>query len=193
MRRTSRALAFAACASLCAASASAENLYRSDEFASLASDRSAARPGDILTILIYENSVASNSAQNGSSKKTKIEGDISAGSSFTHGGQLGFGGGFTGNGQTGRAGRMVAQISATVDRTLPNGDLLVTGGQSLKINGERTFIRLRGRVRKADIFDNTVLSTRIANAAIDYDGTGFVSRSAKPGLVTRLFNWLGLL
>jgi flagellar L-ring protein precursor FlgH len=38
-----------------------------------------------------------------------------------------------------------------------------------------------------------VLSSRLADAAIDYDGSGFVTRSAKPGIVARIFNLLGLL
>lgn len=188
-----RALVLVALLAFPIASASAENLFPHDDFAALASDRHAARPGDVLTILIYENSVAANSAQNGSGKQTRIEGDISAGSALSESAALGFGGRFNGSGQTGRAGKMVAQISVAVESVLANGDLVVAGGQALKINGERTHIRLRGRVRRADIWNNSVLSTRIADAAIDYDGSGFVSRSAKPGIVTRLFNWLGLL
>jgi flagellar L-ring protein precursor FlgH len=48
-------------------------------------------------------------------------------------------------------------------------------------------------VRSADIrADNTILSNRIADAQIDYDGRGFVSRSAKPGLINRIFSFLGL-
>jgi flagellar L-ring protein precursor FlgH len=176
-----------------ASPALADDLYSHDNWASLASDRNADRAGDILTVLIFENAVATNSAQNGSAKQTRLEGDISAGSAFNESGALGFGGRFSGTGQTGRAGKMVAQLSVTVERVLPNGDLVVAGGQELKINGERTHIKLRGRVRRADIANNAVLSTRIADAAIDYDGTGFVSRSAKPGIINRIFNWLGIL
>ncbi|MEO7680134.1 MAG: flagellar basal body L-ring protein FlgH, partial [Sphingomonas sp.] len=52
---------------------------------------------------------------------------------------------------------------------------------------------VRGRVRAADIgADNRVLSSRIADAQIDYDGKGFVSRSAKPGILNRVFRFLGL-
>jgi flagellar L-ring protein precursor FlgH len=63
----------------------------------------------------------------------------------------------------------------------------------MNVNGEETTIRVRGRVRPADISrGNQVLSTRIADAQIDYDGRGFVSRNARPGLVHRLFSLLGL-
>ena len=172
----------------------AADLYRHDAWPALTSDRVARHVGDTLTILIYENAVASNSAQNGSKKNSRVAGQISAGSSLDESGQIEFGGNFDGASQTGRAGKMVAQISVTVDELLLNGDLHVSGEQSLKINGERTNIKLRGRVRPADISaNNAILSTRLADAAIDYDGTGFVSRGVKPGIVTRIFAFLGLL
>jgi flagellar L-ring protein precursor FlgH len=89
---------------------------------------------------------------------------------------------------------MVAQISVRVDQVYPNGDLGISGAQALNISGERTNIRIRGRVRPTDISgNNTVPSARIAEAVIDYDGTGFVSRSARPGLVQRIFRFLGLM
>jgi len=79
-----------------------------------------------------------------------------------------------------------------VDGILPNGDLHVSGAQELNINGDKTNIRIKGRVRLADIANNAVLSNRLADATIDYDGSGFVSSSARPGLLTRIINWLGL-
>ena len=113
---------------------------------------------------------------------------------FNEGVSLGLTGSFGGNGQTSRSGRMVAQISVRVDSIYPNGDLAISGTQALNISGERTNIRIRGRVRPADIAgDNSVLSARIADAQIDYEGSGFVSRSARPGLFQRIFSFLGLM
>ncbi len=88
---------------------------------------------------------------------------------------------------------MAAQLSVTVREVLANGDYLIEGEQRLDVNGERTLIRVRGRIRTADIRgDNSVLSGRIADAQINYDGKGYVSRSARPGLVNRIFSLLGL-
>jgi flagellar L-ring protein precursor FlgH len=85
-------------------------------------------------------------------------------------------------------------MTLTVQAVLPNGDLVVGGDQWLDINGERTRVGVRGRVRTADIAaDNSVISNRIADAQIDYGGRGFVSRSAKPGIITRIFRFLGLV
>lgn len=177
-----------------AAPANASDLFVPGNWPSLAADRRAAQQGDILTIVVYENASASNAANSSSKKSSKLDGRISAGSSFNEGAGLSIGGGSDNQGATGRSGRMVAQISAIVENVLPNGDLQVAGSQLLNINGERTVIRVKGRVRSADISaSNAVLSSRLADAAIDYDGSGFVSRSARPGIVSRIFNWLGLL
>ena len=51
----------------------------------------------------------------------------------------------------------------------------------------------RGRIRPQDISpENAISSFRIADAQINYDGKGFVSRSAKPGLINRILSFLGL-
>jgi flagellar L-ring protein precursor FlgH len=186
-------LALVALLAAASASARADDLYRHDNWAAMTADRHADKVGDVLNVLVFENATASNTAQNGSSKGTHVSGQVGAGSHFNETAGLGLDGRFDGTGQTARAGRMVAQISVTVEAVLPNGDLLIAGQQRLNINKERTFIKLRGRVRRDDIRDNSVASSRIADAEIDYDGSGFVSRSTKPGLITRIFNFLGLV
>jgi flagellar L-ring protein precursor FlgH len=179
---------------LIASSGKADNLYRPGNWPSLASDRKATMPGDVLTILVFENSTASNSATSGSKKAARLSGRAVAGSSLDTSASAELSGGSESQGSNGRSGKMVAQISVTVETVMPNGDLQVSGNEHLNLGGERTVIKLRGRVRSADITAaNTILSSRIADAQIDYDGKGFVSRSGKPGFVTRIFNWLGLL
>ena len=174
--------------------AHAADLYSRGNWAALAADRRAAEPGDILTILIYQNASAANNVTTGSSKNNALSGQITGGSSFNKSGSLSFSGSTDNKGSTGRSGQMVGQISATVEEVLPNGDLRIAGTQNLNINRERTVIRLKGRVRPADISaDNIILSNRIADAAIDYNGSGFISRSGRPGLAARIFNFLGLM
>lgn len=176
-----------------AAPAMAADLYQRGVWSALASDRPAERVGDIITVVIDQTSLASNSAQKGSAKSTNLSGQVSA-SKYNRSAQLGLSGDFSGSGQTGRSDKILAQISVVVDGVLPNGDLHVAGEQSLNVNGERIKIRIRGRLRRADISSgNTIQSTSLADAQIDYDGAGFVSRSAKPGIVSKVFNWLGLL
>jgi len=178
---------------LSAGTGAAADLFARGNWPALASDRPAERVGDSLTVVIDQTSVASNSAQNGSTKSTNVSGQVST-SKSRGSAQLALSGDFAGSGQSGRSDKVLAQISVVVDGVLPNGDLHVSGDQALNINGEHVKIRIKGRVRRADITTyNTVQSTSLADAVIDYDGTGFTSRSAKPGLVARLFNWLGVL
>jgi flagellar L-ring protein precursor FlgH len=185
-------LAAGAAAMLAGAAAQAEDLYKGSKWASLSGDRKASQAGDILTVVIFQSAEATNSAQNSSRKKTDLGGSIAIGS-VNEGGSLEFGGGYTGRGEVKRSEKLVSQISLTVREVLPNGDLLVEGEQWMRINGETTRIGVRGRVRPSDISsENAVLSSRIADARISYDGRGFVTRSAKPGVINRIFSFLGL-
>jgi flagellar L-ring protein precursor FlgH len=172
----------------------AADLYPGGAWPALASDRPATRVGDILTVIIYENSLATNSVQSTTHKNTHIGGQVKTDDAVSDSADLALSGTFDGGGQNGRSGRIVAQISVTVDQVLANGDLHVSGEQVLNIAGDRTDIRLRGRVRPQDIAnDNTILSTRLADVTIDYDGHGYVTRSGKPGIVNRIFSFLGLI
>ncbi len=175
-------------------SASADNLYRPGNWAALAADRHAAAVGDSLVVLVYENASAINSAGTSSKRLNGLSGGINAGSQLNTSGSLNLSGSYDGRGQTSRSGQMTAQLSVVVDRLLENGDLHIAGMQTIIISGERSHIKLEGRVRTADIgADNSILSSRLADAVIEYDGKGYSSRSAKPGIVTRIFNLLGLV
>lgn len=170
----------------------ADNLYRGSNWSSMSSDRRATEVGDVLTVVIFQAAQSSTAAQNSSRKATDLGGSISAGH-LSESGELSFGGGYTGRGEYTRSEKLIAQITLNVLHVLPNGDLVIGGEQWLRVNGERTRIGVRGRIRSADIGpQNSVASNRIADAQIDYDGRGFVSRSAKPGLINRIFSFLGL-
>lgn len=176
------------------APAVAADLYGPNSWSAMASDRRAQQIGDSLTVVVYENSLAQNSSQAGSQKNTQLSGHASSGNAPQAPAQLGVNGQFDSQAQTGRSGKLVAQITVIVDGVLPNGDLHVAGQQVINVAGDHTKISVKGRVRPEDISTgNTVLSTRLAEAMIDYDGTGFVSRGAKPGPINRLFDLLGLL
>lgn len=169
-----------------------DDLYRPNAFAAMSTDLKAAHVGDLLTVVVYQSAEATNAAKTDSARSTALGGSI-AGGSLSERGDLSYGGSYRGGGQVQRSQRFVTQLTVAVERVLPNGDLVVAGRQRLRINGETGDIGVRGRVRQADITgDNRVLSTQIADAEIDYDGRGFVSRSARPGIVNRIFRFLGL-
>ena len=189
-----RAVHFA-CLALAATSAagSAEDLYkRGSAWAAMSADQRATAVGDALTVVVYEDAQATNSTKSDTKRATDIGGSVGAGS-WNGSAGLHTTGGFAGGGSVQRSDHVVAQITVVVTGVLPGGDLLVAGRQRMRVNGEQTEIGIEGRVRLADISgDNRVVSSRLADARVLYEGQGFVARSAKPGLVTRVFRLLGL-
>ena len=175
-----------------AAPGQAEQLFSGGAWPAVAADDKARGIGDTVTVLIYETASASSKLQNNSSKKTDFGGSFAAGG-IDESAKLQFGGTYGGKGEVVRTEQFVARMTARVIGLTANGDFLIEGTQTMRINGENTAIGVRGRIRPRDIStDNAVLSSRIADAQIDYDGKGFVSRSAKPGIVNRILSFLGI-
>ncbi|MGT0244796.1 flagellar basal body L-ring protein FlgH [Burkholderia sp. GbtcB21] len=188
------AAATIACSTLVTApSARADALYQPDNFRPLIADRRASAIGDIVTVLVYEQSSASQTADTSTRAGFSLNGSVSTLYAGNNRAQVGAGDDYGGRGQIQRTGRLLAQLSATVVDVLPGGDLVVAGEQRIDVNGEKTGIRLNGRVRAIDIGPgNTVLSTRLADARIDYTGDGFITDRTRPGLIPRFLAWLGL-
>lgn len=163
---------------------------------SLYADHKAHRVGDIITVLVVEEAVASSKASTSTDKNTGVEVDVRGGmkeKSFLPlvGVRGGAGNDFSGKGQTERQGVLKARISATVVNVRENGDLEIEGSREVVVNGERELTTLRGVVRPSDIStQNTVYSYNVAEAQIAYKGTGAVHSGQKPGYIARLLNWL---
>ncbi|HEY9219056.1 MAG TPA: flagellar basal body L-ring protein FlgH [Phenylobacterium sp.] len=170
----------------------AADLARQDGWAEMVSDRAAARVGDSLTVLIYESASASNSAVTGAKKNSLLGGRLRV-SDEDESAELSLNSRYDGAGESGRSDKMVAQMSVVVVEVLPNGDLRIAGEQNRAVNGQQTRIRVQGRARPSDISSaNTILSSRLADAVIEYDGQGFVTRAARPGLLSRMIHGLGI-
>ena len=173
----------------------AASLYQGDNsYRPLTSDQRARRVGDMLTVLVVENSSASANASTGAEKS----GGLTFGWKSTQrieSANLQLGDTFGGKGQIQRSGRLLAQLSVTVrDIDAVSGLLSVTGEQQILVNDEKQAITLSGKVRPIDILDNnTVLSNRLADAHISYIGDGILSEKQHPGILTRLLGWLGIL
>lgn len=171
----------------------ADNLYLPGQSHSLAADHRASQIGDPVTVVIVQSAEASTTVRTGTRRSTTLGGHFGAGS-INETADASLDSNFDGQGQASRSERFLTQMTAQVTRIMPNGDLEITGAQRLRINGETTMVEVRGIVRGVDIdSENRVPSNRIADAQINYQGKGFVSRSAKPGLLQRLFSLFGLL
>jgi flagellar L-ring protein precursor FlgH len=96
-----------------------------------------------------------------------------------------------GDGETTRSGTLSARITATVVAVDTNGNLVVKGEKVVAVNGESQYIVLSGVVRPVDIRpDNSVLSSRLADARIDYYGQGTVGSKQRVPLVHTLFDYI---
>jgi flagellar L-ring protein FlgH len=159
---------------------------------SLVSNAKACRVGDIVTILIVEESSANATAKTDANNKSEVKGGPGLGflDVLTDWG-LNTENKFTGDGRTQRTGNLQAEITVRIVEVLHNGDYLLSGTRMVDINGERQLIEISGSCRARDIQpDNTIYSTYIADARIAYNGTGPVNASSEPGVITKLVNWL---
>jgi flagellar L-ring protein precursor FlgH len=99
--------------------------------------------------------------------------------------------GFTGTGNTTRKGTLAGNISVRVTRQMPNGDLFLEGTKVVLINSEEYHLYVSGLVRRSDIAqDNSVQSSRIADAQIEFTGRGDLADQTRKGWVSRIVDWL---
>ncbi|MGE8499346.1 MAG: flagellar basal body L-ring protein FlgH [Pseudomonas sp.] len=94
----------------------------------------------------------------------------------------------TGSGQAGQSNSLSGSITVTVAEMLPNGILAVRGEKWMTLNTGDELVRISGLVRADDVAtDNTVPSTRVADARITYSGTGAFADASQPGWLSRFF------
>ena len=170
--------------------ATATSLYSDEDYSSLVSDRIARKVGDSITVLIYESTTASASANADTSKETGVAVGV-VDTTAPENRSLGIESTFNGGGDLNRSGNLLARITATIVEITDNGELVVAGEQYIELNEDKQTITLSGRLRKEDIGpNNTVISTRLSDAKIKYLAEGTLADRQKPGWITRFFNWI---
>jgi flagellar L-ring protein precursor FlgH len=194
-----RALAAAlACAALSQAGAvlAAESLYREDRFQSLTSDRKGHRVGDLVTVQIVETSTASSSADTALNRSSNVGLGVNLQRTVVGrhlDASVATNSDTDGRGRTARSGQLLAQVTVSIVEILPNGDLKLSGEQTISINDEKQQIRLEGRIRPNDLMENNVvLSSKLADTKISYEGEGVVGEKQRPGWWQRVLTVLGL-
>ena len=174
--------------------AQAQKLYDEQTYRGLAEDRKAVHVGDIITVQVFEQSSATTSTDTSTQRTNALGVGLSVtASGLQRGGSISQSGSFDGGGTTQRANKLLVTLSVTVRQVLPNGDLVVHGEQSLTVNKEQHKVALDGRVRPQDVAsDNTVLSTRLADAHIEYLGDGDLSDRQTRAWWRQVLDMLGL-
>lgn len=162
----------------------------------LYSDGRAHRVGDILTIVLREQTQSSKSAKTEVDKSSELAipaPTILGKSAEVFGKPLSFSqpessSTFDGEGKSDMSNSLNGNITVTVHDVLPNGTLVVRGEKWLTLNQGDEFIRISGLVRPLDIStDNSVQSTKLADARITYSGTGTVADSNSAGWLSKFF------
>lgn len=174
------------------------SLYQDSYGLSLFGDRKAHFVGDIITVTLSENTVSKKSA-NVTVKKDNSQ-VFNSGAGTLLGtdptlGKLNLGTNvaqnrkFGGNSGADQSNSLQGNITVTVAEIMPNGNLVVRGEKWMTLNSGDEFIRISGIVRPDDVApDNTVVSTRLANAKISYSGTGSMADSQSMGWLAKFFN-----
>ena len=156
------------------------------------SDRRAKKVGDILSVTLSETFSSSKGATNSSAKADSIGAEVGPTGIMRNfaglGGSASKTNSFSGSMATSQSNSLSGTISATVVRVFPNGNLEIKGQKKLRITEGTEYIRLSGIIRPQDIStSNTVSSTKIAEAQIEYVGAGILDSASKPGWGSALF------
>ncbi len=98
---------------------------------------------------------------------------------------------FHGDGSSGRSERLTATVPAVVRKVLPNGNLFVEGHRVILVNSEEHHFYISGVVRPIDIDqDNSIKSSMIADAEIEFTGQGDLTDNQHQGILSRFFGWI---
>ena len=169
------------------------SLYNAAYGMSLYGDKKAMHTGDIITVLLEEQTQGRKSSQANSSKSSEagLNAPILAGGGAIDALSASISGdrNFSGRGTADQSNSLSGSISVTVSEVLPNGVLRVRGEKWITLNTGAEFIRIQGMLRPEDInLDNTVSSQKLADARISYSGEGALANASQPGWLTRFFH-----
>ena len=183
-------------------------------------DEKASRVGDLVTVVIIEQTRAEGDARTETAGDRQIDVSLSSqvgfqklitspvrgllrilgfdnpGTTVAEGTPVNFVNGamrndFTGEGTTSRSGRFTGVITCRVIGVLSNGILHIRGRRSVVVNHEAQYISLEGLVRREDLtIENQVLSNSVAEMRLAYDGLGVLDDKQRPGWMTRLIDWV---
>ena len=195
MKHWIQSVAFAAVGLSLASVAQADGIYPIDKKRSMFADRRANAIGDVVTVIISENTTAVQSADVG--LKRTGESSASGGSGLwgllklVPRASLGGSTAQTGSGSTARNSKLTTIITCRISEITPTGQLVLKGDRTMKINDDIQTLRFSGIARVEDVAqDNTLSSSMVANAQIEVFGKGPVEKHTRPGLLNRIFELL---
>lgn len=186
-----------------AGSQSVGSIYASGAGISLWEDKRARRIGDIITVYLDEKTMSSKSNKTEIDKEDKLNMNVNAlmgtqpnfrlpgvtDNPLTLNTSTSNKREFSGDAGSDQSNRLVGQISVTVADVLSNGVLVVRGEKWMTFSQGDEFIRIEGLLRPSDITpQNTVISSRLADARLTYSATGALADAQQQGWMSRVFN-----
>ena len=160
--------------------------------ASLYRDPRAMKPGDVLTILISINDKASLGNNTDRSLDSTVDNKfgitmqgVNGNAALTSGSKSSA----NGQGTIDRSEKIQASVAAVVTEVLPNGNLVVSGSQEIRVNFEIRQVYVAGLVRPRDISkDNTISYDKVAEARISYGGRGRLTEVQQPAVGQQIYD-----
>ena len=179
----------------------ADSLWHEGVSKPIYADKRASQVGDIVTILVQENSTATKDNSTKTSKQSSVDSAIAtflyspaASGLLTKAGTLPalkFSGksDFNGGGSINNSQKIVASVAVRVIDVLPNSNLLIEGTRESSFSGEQQTIILRGAIRPDDIMaNNTIYSYNVADATIKIVSKGTITDSQRKGWFHRIWD-----
>jgi flagellar L-ring protein precursor FlgH len=173
------------------------SLWRDGRDASmLFTDARALRVHDLVVVKVEEIADAKRSSDTDLSRETGTKADLTAflnavASTPNAGLDANSATSFKGLGSTARTERLTATVPALVRKVLPNGNLFIEGHRVVLVNSEEQHFYISGVVRPIDIDgENSVKSSMVADAEIEFTGRGVLSDNQRQGFIQRYFGWI---
>jgi flagellar L-ring protein precursor FlgH len=161
----------------------------------LASDVRSRNVNDLVSIQVVENISAVSGGQLSSSRTSSLSANITqlAGIKSAHGALANLlgassGNSLTGAGSTTRTATITTLLAARVTHVLPNGYLVLEATKEIQVNSEKQVVTVRGVARPADLANNTVLSSNLAQLEVQVNGKGVVGDAVRRPFI--VYRWL---
>jgi len=183
------------------ASLSGSSLW-DDRTGAIFADHRARKVNDVVTIVVDESAKASKAAGTALSRDSsadlgisaffgleksvaKRNGNIDPAALVKADGSTAF----DGTGKTTREETLTTTVTAMVKEILSSGNMLIEARRDVGVNGEKQVMVLHGVIRPEDVdATNAVLSSRVAQARIEYYGEGVISEKQNPGWMMRIID-----
>jgi flagellar L-ring protein precursor FlgH len=157
-------------------------------------DRRARFIGDTLIINIQEKVQASKKSENKTTRSHEVDASVPTIVGLPFKGAQGTvlsassSNDFNGKGENTSSNNFTGTLTVTVIEVYPNGNLLVSGEKQIGLKEGEEFIRFSGVVNPNTITAaNTVVSTQVADARIEYKANGFIDSAQVMGWLGRFF------